>query len=410
MKNAKKRLLSLVFLLFTFMTGGCTAEPIRSETTAAAPLPKPAALETSATAEGTPPSPLPTEAPVSSAGTSATAPTASSAEAAETTGSSDPGATAVIAFAGDTTQSDVFGEATAARNLSYPFEDVAPYFRAADLAFVNLETSVSTRGESEKPEGFGFRTDPAYLAVYREAGIDLVSLANNHTRDYGNEAFADTILHLGESGIDQVGAGASLGEAARLAVYDLNGIRVGFTACNMINMNPTWYAAEDRAGLCCVDLADCADYLGRIAEYDRECDVLFVSVHWGIEYVNLMTEEQRTFARLLCDNGADVILGSHPHVLQPIERYGESVIFYSLGNFLFYKMDDEAGKTALFEIEIDRNGFIGGTIRPVFIQYCKSNLLSTADPMYTEILTLVRTISEPYGVTVGEEGEIILIP
>lgn len=398
MKFPKKRFLPLFISSFLFMTGGCSAATEAPRTSSpSASLPAPAALESGTLSEGTsvrPPEPIPT-----------------SSRTEETTGEAveEEDKTARIAFAGDTTQSDIFGEVTDTHGIAYPFEDVAPIFREADLAFVNLETSVSTRGESEKPEGYGFRTDPAHLEVYREAGIDLVSCANNHTRDYGTQALTDTLFHLGEIGIDQVGAGETLSEAGRLAVYDLNGIKVGFTACNMINMNPTWYAREDRAGIRCVDFADCADYLAEIAEYDALCDVLFVSVHWGIEYTNAITSEQSDFAHLLCDSGADVILGGHPHVLQPIENYNGSMIFYSLGNFLFYKMDDEAGKTAVFEIEIDRNGFRGGRLSPVFIQYCKSNLLAESDPMYEEILTLVRTISEPYGVSVGGKGEITVL-
>lgn len=397
MKFMKKRFLPLLIAFFLFMTGGCSAaSEISGESSSSASLPAPAALESHALSDRTsapPPDPIPTSSPTTE-------------HTEETTEEAAEEKTVRIAFAGDTTQSDVFGEVTDAHGIAYPFEDVAPIFREADLAFVNLETSVSTRGESEKPEGYGFRSDPAHLEVYRAAGIDLVSCANNHTRDYGTEAFTDTLFHLGEIGIDQVGAGETLSEAGRLAVYDLNGIKVGFTACNMINMNPTWYAEEDHAGIRCVDFADCADYLAEIAAYDSQCDVLFVSVHWGIEYTNAITSEQSDFAHLLCDSGADVILGSHPHVLQPIENYHGSMIFYSLGNFLFYKMDDDAGKTAVFEIEIDRNGFLGGKLSPVFIQYCKSNLLSESDPMYEEILTLVRTISEPYGVSIGEKGEI----
>lgn len=320
----------------------------------------------------------------------------------------DTYSTAVIAVAGDTTQSDVFGEATSWRDMSYPFEDVAGLFCGADLAFVNLETSVSTRGESEKNEGYGFRTDPKYLEVYTQAGIDIVSCANNHTRDFGMDALADTFTSLDEYGIRYVGAGMNKTEAEKLETFELNGIKVGFTAINMINMNPTWYATDDRAGLNCVDSWDCERQLELIRKYDEQCDVLFVSVHWGLEYYNTITEEQQEFAHKLCDSGADIILGHHPHVLQPIEAYNDSVIFYSLGNFLFYKMDDDAGKTALFEIEIDKNGFIGGKIYPVFITNCKSVLLSEENEMYSEILGLVREISQPYGVDITENGGINL--
>lgn len=320
----------------------------------------------------------------------------------------DTYSTVVIAAAGDTTQSDVFGEATSWRDMSYPFEDVAGLFCGADLAFVNLETSVSTRGESEKNEGYGFRTDPKYLEVYTQAGIDIVSCANNHTRDFGMDALADTFTSLDGYGIRYVGAGMNKTEAEKLETFELNDIKVGFTAINMINMNPTWYATDDRAGLNCVDSWDCERQLELIRKYDEQCDVLFVSVHWGLEYYNTITEEQQEFAHKLCDSGADIILGHHPHVLQPIEAYNDSVIFYSLGNFLFYKMDDDAGKTALFEIEIDKNGFIGGKIYPVFITNCKSVLLSEENEMYSEILGLVREISQPYGVDITENGGINL--
>lgn len=316
---------------------------------------------------------------------------------------------AVIAFGGDTTQSDVFGEATSWRTMSYPFEDVAHIFKNADISFVNLETSVSERGESEKKEGFGFRTDPKYLEVYTEAGIDIVSCANNHARDYGTEALTDTFSHLTEYGLDYIGAGNSITDAEKLVTYEINGLKVGFTAFNTINMNPTWYADDENAGINCVDSWASDEYLKLISEYDKQCDVLFVSVHWGIEYTNAITEEQEELAHKLCDSGADIILGHHSHTLQPIESYNGSMIFYSLGNFLFYKMDDESGKTAIFEIEIDENGFVSGKLSPVFITNCKSTLLEQDNEMYGDIISLCRSISEPYGVAITDNGGIELI-
>ena len=313
-----------------------------------------------------------------------------------------------VAFAGDTTQSDVFAEATSWRSMRYPFEDVNEIFSTADISFVNLETCVSDRGESEKKEGYGFQTPPDYLQVYTEAGIDIVSAANNHVRDYGMDALDDTFTNLTAYNLDYIGAGRDLTEAQKLVTYDKNGVIIGFTGLNMINMDPTWYAKDDRAGINCVDFAACEDYLKLISEYDKQCDVLFVSVHWGIEYTNAITEEQEQFGHLLCDNGADIILGHHPHTLQPVEYYNGSMIFYSLGNFLFYKMDDEAGKTAIFEIEVDKNGFVSGKLSPVFISNCKANLIDKDDEMYSEIINLCKDISAPYGVAILENGGIEL--
>ena len=311
-----------------------------------------------------------------------------------------------VAFGGDTTQSDVFAEAVSWRTMAYPFEDVADIFDKADISFVNLETCVSDRGESEKKEGYGFRTEPKYLEVYKAADIDIVSCANNHVRDYGMEALADTFDNLEQYGIDYIGAGDNLTEAEKLVVYSINGVKVGFTACNMINMNPTWYATDERAGINCVDFADSERYLNLISDYSSRCDVLFVSVHWGVEYTNAITEEQEQFAHLLCDNGADIILGHHSHTLQPVESYKGSMIFYSLGNFLFYKMDDAAGMTAVFEIEVDKDGFVSGKLSPVFISNCKANLLDEENEMYGEIIELSRSISEPYNVRITENGGI----
>lgn len=311
-----------------------------------------------------------------------------------------------IAFAGDTTQSDVFAEATSWRSMSYPFEDVRDIFSGADISFVNLETCVSDRGESEKKEGFGFRTPPEYLQVYTEAGIDLVSAANNHVRDYGMDALDDTFANLEAHGLGYIGAGRNITEAEKMIVYEINGLKIGFTALNMINMDPTWYAKDDRAGINCVDFAACDEYLSLISEYDKQCDLLFVSVHWGIEYTNEITEEQQEFGHLLCDMGADIILGHHSHTLQPVEYYNGSMIFYSLGNFLFYKMDDDSGMTAIFEIEVDKDGFVSGKLSPVFITNCKSTLLEEDDEMYGEIIELCKTISAPYGVNITENGDI----
>ncbi len=323
-----------------------------------------------------------------------------------TTTAPPPSGTVKLAFAGDTTQSDVFAEATSWRSMKYPFEDVNDIFSSADISFVNLETCVSDRGTSEKKEGYGFQTLPEFLQVYTEAGIDLVSVANNHVRDFGMDALDDTFSNLETYGISYIGAGRNITEAEKMIVYETNGVKVGFTALNMINMDPTWYAKDDRAGINCIDFANSEKYLSLISEYDKHCDVLIVSVHWGIEYTNAITDEQQQFGHMLCDNGADIILGHHSHTLQPIEYYNGNMIFYSLGNFLFYKMDDEAGKTAIFEMEIDKNGFVSGKLSPVFITNCKSTLLDTDNEMYGEIIELCRTISAPYGVNITENGGI----
>lgn len=318
--------------------------------------------------------------------------------------------TAVISFGGDVTQSDVFGEATLLRDITYPLKDVAEIFSSADIAFLNLETSVSLRGESEKKENYGFRTDPKLLEVFTSAGIDIVSTANNHARDYGIEALTDTYKYVTESGLKNIGSGENPEEAYRLEIFEVNGLRIGFTALNLITISDNgWQVTEDKPGIASLYPGDYDRYFELIEEYDKLCDVLFVSAHWGIEYNYEPHEEQVAFAHRLCDSGADIIIGHHPHVLQPIESYKGSMIFYSTGNFLFYKMDDYAGHTAVFTVEVDKSGFIGGKMEPVNISYCQSVLLDPDDELYGEIIEKQRVMSEGYGVIIDENGGISCI-
>lgn len=315
--------------------------------------------------------------------------------------------TAIISFGGDVTQSDVFGEATLARSITYPLEDVAEIFTSADISFLNLETSVSERGESEKKEGYGFRTDPKLLEVFTTAGVDIVSTANNHARDYGIDALTDTYKNVTEAGLKNIGSGENPKEAYRLEIFEVNGLKIGFTALNLITISDNgWQVSEDKPGIASLYPEDYDRYFELIEEYDKLCDVLFVSAHWGIEYSYEPSEEQSEFAHRLCDSGADIIIGHHPHVLQPIESYKGSMIFYSTGNFLFYKMDDFAGYTAVFTVEVDKNGFVSGKMQPVNISYCKSTLVNPENELYGEIIEKQRAMSESYGIIIDENGGI----
>lgn len=316
------------------------------------------------------------------------------------------GKTFSISFVGDTTQSDLFGSATDNAGIQYAFSDVSPIFESCDIAFANLETCVSTRGESEKKEGFGFQSSPDKLEVYTAAGIDIVSVANNHVRDFGMDALYDTFDNLNKYGIEYIGGGRNITEARALKIMNANGYKVGFVGYNMIMHDSTWYATDTRAGIAGLDLTNEEEILAEIREYDKQCDILIVSIHWGLEYLTEALGEQEILAHALADNGVDLVIGHHPHVLEPIEMYKGAPIFYSIGNFVFYKMNDEAGQSAVFTAEFDENGFVGAKMYPVLINLCRANLLSEEDEDYTEILTRVNNISMIYGTRVSQDGDI----
>ncbi len=287
----------------------------------------------------------------------------------------------------------------------YPWTDVAPILKQADLAVANLETSVSTRGATKKPEGFGFRSDPSTLQGLEFGSIDLVSLANNHSLDYGEDALVDTMKHLDDRGIRHAGAGKNLEEAEQMITMERNGLTIGFLSYTSIIPWKSWIAGKDSPGLAALTKESEERLLDNIGKSSDKCDLLIVLLHWGREYHDQPESWQRTFARQMVDHGADAVIGTHPHVLQGIELYKNKPILYSIGNFIFLKKDDHAGETAVFRLTFNREGFQQGTVLPVYIQYCKANLLKPDDPLSQNIMRNLTRLSEDMGTAISEDGQ-----
>ncbi len=221
----------------------------------------------------------------------------------------------------------------------WPFSGLSGQLSEADIAFSNLETSVSDRGSRIAGKGIWFRSRPEHLKLLADAGIDIVSVANNHIMDYGLDALHDTLDHLDEAGIRHVGAGSDLTEARRGAVIEANGIKVGFLAYSDFHdifwsfaERFTFAATGSRAGMAPAVTSLMAEDVRRLK---KAADFVVVSVHWGQEYMRFPDSYQVERAHALVDAGADVVFGHHPHVLQPVECYKGALIFYSLGNFIF---------------------------------------------------------------------------
>ncbi|HOQ17129.1 MAG TPA: CapA family protein [Defluviitaleaceae bacterium] len=312
----------------------------------------------------------------------------------------------VIAFMGDVMMDSYIGDYIRDRGVDYPWEDVASITQAADLAVINLETSVSTRGSTKKPEGYGFRSHPDSLQGLVNSGIDLVSLANNHSLDFGEEAFNDTLDYLDQYGIAYVGGGKNKNEAEQLKIIEKNGIQLGFLAFTSVIPWSSWEATEDKAGTAVYKEEYKERLLQNIENASKECDILTIIPHWGVEYAQVPSEWQRELAHEMIDAGADIIVGHHPHVLQGIEFYKEKPIFYSVGNFIFLKNDDLCGRTGIFQLTLDKDGFKKGEFYPVNIQYCKANLLNKKEGRGKEIIDMLRELSASYGTIINEEGEI----
>lgn len=309
-----------------------------------------------------------------------------------------------MVFAGDVMMDDIIGQYIQDFGVQYPWTEVAPILSAADLSTVNLETSVSTRGETYKPSGFGFRSHPDTIAGLVYSGIDFVSLANNHSLDFGDMALADTLETLKRFDISYSGAGINHQMATKLAILERHNLKIGFLAYTSILPYEQWVAQDDRSGVAALKPEYYEQILTHITESNQLCDILIVELHWGVEYSNQVELWQRELAKKMIDAGADGIVGHHPHVLRGIEIYQNKPILYSTGNFVFLKRDEQAGQTAIFELSINPQGFLEGLIRPIYIQYGKATVLQPNQPMYQEIIAQMQDLSKPLGTKVTQDG------
>lgn len=236
-----------------------------------------------------------------------------------------------LLFVGDVMLSRGVGLIMKARDdWAYPFREVTETLRAADLAYCNLECPISSQGRNQH-HLYSFRADPRTVEGLKAAGFTVVSQANNHTYDWGPAALLDSLDRLRAAGIRAVGAGRNDLQAHYPVVVDLGGLKVALLA--YVNIDPKDATAGiDRPGVAWLE-PDRA--LADIRFARPLADLVVVCPHWGVEYAAGPTREQVKLARSMIDAGADLIVGSHPHVVQPLEEYHSRWIAYSLGNFIF---------------------------------------------------------------------------
>lgn len=236
-----------------------------------------------------------------------------------------------LLFVGDVMLSRGVGtKMKSASNWLYPFEKIAETLRAGDVTFGNLECPVSDAG-SDRHHRYSFRADPNVIEGLKYAGFDVLSVANNHMYDWGPEALLDTVRRLRDAGILPVGAGANDLQAHYPVIVDLKGLKLAFLAYVSIPPQEA-IAGVDKPGVAWLE----PDRVLADIRFARPlADLVIVCLHWGIEYATRPEPWQVKLAHRMIDAGADLVLGSHPHVVQPIEQYRGRWIAYSLGNFVF---------------------------------------------------------------------------
>lgn len=221
----------------------------------------------------------------------------------------------------------------------------------ADLFMVNQEFPFTDRGTPAADKQFTFRIPTDRVHILTEMGIDMVTLANNHILDYGEEGLLDSCEVLDEAGILHVGAGKNLDEARKLKTVRTGGKTIGFLGTSRVYMDGSWAAGAGHPGV--FSTYDSRQAVADIKAARESCDYLVVYVHWGAEKETVPKDYQRTMGREYIDAGADLVIGSHPHVLQEIEYYKGKPIVHSLGNFVFGSSIPE---TELLKVVITEDG------------------------------------------------------
>lgn len=228
-----------------------------------------------------------------------------------------------IVFAGDVMLGrSVMGASIDNNDPYYSFRNTADFLKNADITFANLENPI-VKNCPRHVGGFKFCTTPEIADGLTFAGIDVVTLANNHTNNYGREGVEETKEYLTSKNINYVGQG-------NLVIKEINETKFGFLGFDYVTSQKT---IETDMNL--------------IKESDSKVDVLIVSPHWGTEYKNIASGFQRGVAQQMVENGADLIIGHHPHWVQNNEMVGDTLVYYSLGNFIFDQMWSEETKKGL---------------------------------------------------------------
>lgn len=269
------------------------------------------------------------------------------------------------------------------KNPNFPFLKMTDYLKSADMTFGNLECPI-TKGPDVPRDAMKFHAHPGVETALKRAGFSILSLANNHMPDYGTKGVTDTTAFLDAAGIAWVGAGRDAEEAAKPVVVTKNGIRFAFLAYNDQDVVPKRYgAAKNHPG---TNIMDEKKVAADVRSVKPQADVVVVSMHSGWEYQkpNL---HQASFAKAAIDAGAEIVIGHHPHIVQPVEQYKGKFILYSLGNFVFDQTKSPSVKQGMaVKIAFTKAGVRSMQFTPVLIEHDAQPRIITEPKLREKVL------------------------
>jgi poly-gamma-glutamate synthesis protein (capsule biosynthesis protein) len=267
-----------------------------------------------------------------------------------------------LVFAGDTVLDDTAGKIIELGGD--PFSDFADYFAGADIRITNLECVVSTRGQAND-KMYTFQAHPRVIPVLQKH-FDAVTLANNHSGDFGPDAFAQMLSLLKEARLAQVGGGMNLKQAHTPLVFTRNGWRIAVLSYNEIHPR-SFEAGFDIPGVAWSEDQQVVEDI-QTARRIHHADLVIPVMHWGWENERTANPRQRQLAKLMIDAGADAVIGGHPHVTQDVSVYKGRPIIYSVGNFVMKETDNAFQRQAwVLKMYLDKRGVTRFETLPVKI-------------------------------------------
>lgn len=308
-----------------------------------------------------------------------------------------------FAFAGDILLDDGYAMMSHYRSRGSDINDtfsadLLERMRSADVFMLNNEFPFSTRGTPTEGKTFTFRANPANVQLYELLGVDIVSLANNHAYDYGEEALLDTFTTLEDAEIPYVGAGRNINEARKPAYLIANGMKIAVVSATQIERNAvpdTKEATAANAGV--LRCMDPTALLEVIAEAKANSDFVILYIHWGTESQAQTDWLQDKQAPIYAEAGVDLIIGDHPHCLQKIDSESGVPVVYSLGNYWF---NSKTQNTCLVEVGIQKEGLEYLRFVPCIQENCRTRQLEGAEK--EEVLDYMRGLSP--NVQIDSEG------
>ncbi len=273
----------------------------------------------------------------------------------------------------------------------YPFEQTLDLTKNADFTFGNLESPFREGNSLVQPMIFG--AEKTSIQGLIAAGFDALNLANNHFGNQGQTGMMTTFDFLNQNKIDYFGAGKNSIESHKPLIKEINGLKIAFLGYADTSVTPDSYLASvQRAGTNAMDLNDLKTDL---AKAKKQADLVIVSMHAGYEYTPYANDKQIEFAHTAIDNGADLVIGHHPHVVQGLEFYKGKFIDYSLGNFIFdqpWSTETEQGLVANFTLTLGK--ITGIELVPVHIYNACQPKIVTDQTEFESIFSRIFASSE----------------